>query len=131
LGQNIEHLIVHVHTQNDLAESLIKRLQLIAKPILIRTKLLVFAWGYVVLHAVTLIYIKPTTYHKFSSLQLVFGHKQNIPHLRIFGCAVYVPIYLPQCIKMGPQRRLRIYIGFESPLIIKYLEPIIDVSFTT
>ena len=25
---------------------------------------------------------------------------------------------------MGPQRRLEIYVGFDSPLIIKYLEPL-------
>ncbi|KAL0405783.1 UNVERIFIED_CONTAM: hypothetical protein Slati_3892200 [Sesamum latifolium] len=31
---------------------------------------------------------------------------------------------------MGPQRRLRIYIGFESPSIIKYLEPMTGDQFT-
>ena len=36
---NIEHLVAHVHTQNGLAESLIKRLQLIARPLLMKTKL--------------------------------------------------------------------------------------------
>ena len=36
---NVEHHVAHVHTQNGLAESFIKRLQLIARPILIRTKL--------------------------------------------------------------------------------------------
>jgi hypothetical protein len=32
---------------------------------------------------------------------------------------------------MSPQRRLRIYIGFESPSIIKYLKPLTGDSFTT
>jgi hypothetical protein len=32
---------------------------------------------------------------------------------------------------MGPQRRLEIYIGFHSPSIIKYLEPLIGDVFTT
>jgi hypothetical protein len=96
-----------------------------------RTKLLVFAWRHVVLYAATLIRIKLTTYHKFSPLQLVFGHEPNIFHLRIFGCAVYVPIYPPQHTKMGPQRRLGIYIGFDSLSIIKYLEPLISDSFMT
>ena len=41
----------------------------------------------------------------------------------IFCCAVYVPIAPTQCTKMGPQRRIGIYIGFDSPSIIKYLEP--------
>ena len=39
IGINIEHHVVHVHTQNGLAESLIKRLQLIARPLLMKTKL--------------------------------------------------------------------------------------------
>ncbi|KAL0348084.1 UNVERIFIED_CONTAM: hypothetical protein Sangu_1036200 [Sesamum angustifolium] len=32
---------------------------------------------------------------------------------------------------MGPQRRLRIYVGFESPSIIEYLEPMTNDQFTT
>ena len=39
IGINIEHPIAHVHTQNGLTESLIKRLQLIARPLLMKTKL--------------------------------------------------------------------------------------------
>jgi hypothetical protein len=59
-----------------------------------RTKLLISAWEHVVLHATTVIRIRPTAYHKCSPLQLVFGNESNISHLRIFGCAVYVLIYL-------------------------------------
>jgi hypothetical protein len=36
---------------------------------------------------------------------------------------------MPQHTKMDPQRRLRIYIGFESLSIIKYLEPLTSDSF--
>ena len=32
-GLNVEHIVAHTHTQNGLAESLIKRLQLIARPL--------------------------------------------------------------------------------------------------
>ena len=39
IGINIEHPIAHVHTKNGLAESLIKRFQLIARPLLMKTKL--------------------------------------------------------------------------------------------
>ena len=39
----------------------------------------------------------------------------------MFGCTVQVPITPPQRTKMGPQRRLGIYISFDSPSIIKYL----------
>ena len=31
---------------------------------------------------------------------------------------------------MGPQRRLGIYVGYESLLIIKYLEPLTEYLFT-
>ena len=32
---------------------------------------------------------------------------------------------------MGPQQRLRIYVGFDSPSIIRYLETLTDDVFTT
>jgi hypothetical protein len=54
---------------------------------------------------------------------MVLGQEPNISHLRTFGCAVYVPMPPPQRTKMGPQRRMGIYVGFESPSIIKYLVP--------
>ena len=49
---------------------------------------------------------------------------------RIFGCAVYAPIAPPQRTKIGPQRRLRIYVGYEFSSIIRYLEPKTDDVFT-
>ena len=49
----------------------------------------------------------------------------------IFGCAVYVPIAPTQRTKMGPQQRLRIYVGFDSPSIIRYLEHLTGDVFTT
>ena len=51
-------------------------------------------------------------------------------HLRFFGCAVHVLIAPPQRTKMGPQRILRIYVGYESPYIIECLEPSIGDLFT-
>jgi len=120
---SVEHPVAHVHTQNGLAESFIKRLQLIARLLLMKSKLPMSAWGYAILHAAALIHIRPTSYHSSSPLQLVFSKEPDVSHLRIFGCAVYVPIAPPKRTKMGPQRRLGIYIGYESPSIIKYLEP--------
>ena len=90
-----------------------------------RCKLPVSAWGHAILHAATLIRISPTSYHTFSHLQLVFGKEPNISHLRIFGCAMYVPISLPHRNKLSPQRRMRIYVGYESPSIVNYLDPTI------
>ena len=62
---------------------------------------------------------------------MAFGQEPNIFHLRIFGCAIYVPIAPPQRTKIGPQRRLGIYVGFETPSIIRYLEPLTDDVFIT
>ena len=117
IGIKVEHPVPYVHTQNGLAESLIKRLQLIARPLLMRCKLPSSAWGHAILHAAALIRLRPTAYHKISPLQLVSGREPNLSHLRIFGCAVYVPLPPTQRTKMGPQRRLGIYIGFISPSI--------------
>ena len=77
-----------------------------------------------------LLRLRPTSYNQFSPAQLVTGCQPNISHLRKFGCAVYVPIPLPKRTKMGPQRRLRIYVGFNSPSIICYLEPLTGDVFT-
>ncbi|CAL8994471.1 unnamed protein product, partial [Prunus brigantina] len=124
LGIDIEHPVPHVHTQNGLAEALIKRLQLIARTLLMKTKLPVSAWGYAILHAASLVRLRPVANNQYSPIQLVLGNQPNISHLRVFGCAVYVPIVPPQRTKMGPQRRLGIYVGFDSPSIIRYLEPL-------
>ena len=75
------------------------------------------------MHVASLIRIRPTSYHEYSPSQLVLGKQQNISHLQVFGCAVHVPIALPQRTKMVPQRRLGIYVGFD-PSIIRYLEPL-------
>ena len=58
LGIEIVHPVPHVHTQNKLAESMIKRVQIIARTLLLRTKLDSSAWGYAVLHASILIRIR-------------------------------------------------------------------------
>ena len=127
---NVEHPVAHVHTQNGLAESFIKRLQLIARPLIMRTHLHTSVWRHAILHAAALVRIRPRSYHKFSLLQLASEREPNISHLRTFGCAVYVLISPPQRTKMGPQRRLRIYINYESPSITKYLEPLMGDMFT-
>jgi hypothetical protein len=65
IGIKIEHLVAHVHIQNDLAESLIKRL------LFMKCNLPSSAWGYTIIHAAGLIRLRPTASHKFSPLQLV------------------------------------------------------------
>ena len=130
LGINVEHSVPYVHTQNGLAESLIKRIKLIARPLLQNCKLPTSCWGHAVLHAADLIQIRPTAYNMVSPLQLVCGNQPSISHLRKFGCAVYIPISPPQRTSMCPHRKLGIYVGYKSLSIIKYLEPLTWDLFT-
>ena len=81
VGIEVEHPIAHVHTQNVLVEAFIKRLQLIARPLLMRIKLPIYAWGYAILHAAALVRIRPTSNHQQSPFQLVLGQIPNISHL--------------------------------------------------
>ena len=130
LGIGVQYPIAHTHTQNGLAESFIKNLQWIARPLLLRTKLPLSAWGHALLHVGNLILLRPIGDHDFSPFQIVSGPPPNISHLRVFGCAVYVPIHPKQRSKMGPQRRLGIYVCFLSASIIHYLEPFTWNLFT-
>ena len=130
VGVEVEHHVPHVHTQNGLAEAFIKRLQMIARPLVIRTKLPIAAWGHAILHAAKLVRLRPVATQPFSALQLVTGCEPDISHLRVFCCAVYVPISPPLRTKMGPQRMMGIYVGYDSPSIIRYLEPLTGDLFT-
>jgi len=116
-------------TPSGLAELLIKRLQWISRPLLLNSKLPVNVWRHLILHAAVLIRLHPLGLQMYSPMQLTFGTLPNISHLRTFSCAVYIPIAPPQRTKMEPQRRLEIYIGFDSPSIIRYLEPLTRDTF--
>ena len=61
-GISIEHRAAHVHIQNDLAESFIKRLQLIARLLLVGAKLSTSTWGHAIFHAVSLNQLIPNTH---------------------------------------------------------------------
>ena len=45
IGIEVEHPVAHVHTQNGLTKSLIKRLKLIARPLLMKANLPMTTWG--------------------------------------------------------------------------------------
>jgi hypothetical protein len=130
LGIQVQHSVPYVHTQNGLAESLIKRIKLIARPLLQNSNLPTSCWGHTVLHAADLIQLRPTAYHTTSPLQLVRENPPSISHLRKFGCATYVPISSTQRTTMCLHRKLGIYVGYQSPSIIKYLEPLTGDLFT-
>jgi hypothetical protein len=95
LGIAVEHSVPHVHTQNGLAKALIKRIKLIARPLLQSCNLPNTCWGHAILHAATLINFRPPAYNIHSPMQLVQGVIPKISHLRKFGCMVYVPIPPP------------------------------------
>jgi hypothetical protein len=67
-GINVQHFVPYVHSQNGLAKSLIKRVKLIARPLLKNCKLPTSCWGHAVLHTANLIQIRPTAYHTASLL---------------------------------------------------------------
>jgi hypothetical protein len=51
----VQHSVPYVYTQNDLTESLIKRVKLIIKPLLHNCNLPITCWRHTVLHVVDLI----------------------------------------------------------------------------
>jgi hypothetical protein len=113
----------HVHTQNRLAESLTKKIKLIARPLLQDSRLSTSCWGHAALHAAALIQYRPSAYHSASFHQLPRGQQPIISHMQKFSCVVYISISPPQRFTMGPHRKLGIYVGYDTPSIIKYLEP--------
>jgi hypothetical protein len=118
-GIQVQLFVPYVHTQNGLAESLIKRIKLIARPLLHNCNLPISCWGHVVLHATDLIQLRQTAYHSTFPLYLVRGNTPCFFHLQKFGCAVYAPISSPRRTSMSPHRKLGIYMGYHSPSIIK------------
>jgi transposase InsO family protein len=81
LGIQVQHSVPCVHTQNGLAESLIKIIKLIARLLLQNSNLPTSCWGHAILYAADLIQLRPTAYHTTSLLQLVRGNPPSIFHL--------------------------------------------------
>jgi hypothetical protein len=54
-GIEVQHLVLYVHIQNGLTESLIKGIKLIARPLLHRCNLPIIYWRHAILHAADLI----------------------------------------------------------------------------
>lgn len=120
-GINLETSVPYAH--NTSAENFVKQIQMVARPLLLRSNLPLSCWGHAVLHAGSLIRYRPSAGNSLSPHELVHGFPPSVAHLKIFGSAVYVPIPPHQQSKMGPRRQLGIYVGFQSPSIIRYLSP--------
>jgi transposase InsO family protein len=87
-GIQLQHYVPYVHTQNGVAESLIKRIKLIARSLLHNCNLPISCWVHAVLHITNLIQLRPTTYHSIFLLYLVRGNAPTIFYLWKFWCAV-------------------------------------------
>jgi hypothetical protein len=54
-GIEVQYSVPYVHTQNGLTDSLIKRIKLIARPLLHKCNLSITCWGHAILHTADLI----------------------------------------------------------------------------
>ena len=122
-GIELTYSVPYEHSQNGLAEAFIKKIQLISRPLLIQANLPSYFWGHAVLHAATLLRYCPTLLNDFSPLELLSGQKLDISHFRVFGCQVWVPAVEPKTITISHHRVEGIYVGFDSPSVIRYLTP--------
>ena len=80
-------------------------------------------WGHAVLHAAALLKIRPSLLNVQTSHELLTGTPPNVNHFRTFGCQVWVPVTEPRKMIIGHHRQEGIYVGFDSPSIIRYIDP--------
>ena len=120
---NLTYSVAYKHFQNGLAEAFIKKIQLIPRPLLLHAKLPSSMWGHTVLHAAALLRLRPMLLNVQTPYELLTCRPPNISHLRTFGCQVWVPLLEPKLRTIGPHRQEGIYVAYDSPLIIRYLEP--------
>ena len=119
-GIELSYSVPYEHAQNGLAEAFIKKIQLIVRPLLFHAQLPATFWGHAVLHAAVLLRLRPTLLQTQTPLELASGRVPQIAHLRTFGCEVWVPVPDPKQKTMEPHRLKGIYLGFDSPSIIRY-----------
>ena len=124
-AQGIKHktCVEYNHAQNRSAEAWIKHLQQVARTLLMGSQLPTSACGHMVLLVNAILQLWPVLGMKDPPKVLLEGVKPSISYLRVFGCAVYVPIPPNKQTKLGLQRMLAIYVGYKSPSIICYLDP--------
>jgi hypothetical protein len=120
-GIALTYSVPYEHSQNGLAEAYIKKIQLVARPLLIHAQLPASLWSHAVLHAATLLRFRPTLLNTQASIELVSGRTPNVSHLRTFGCQVWVPVPEPAIRTISAHREEGIYVGFDSPSIIRYI----------
>ena len=119
-GIELTYSAPYEHSQNGLAEAYIKKIQLVVRPLLIHAQLEPSLWGHAVLHAAVLLRLRPTLLLTQSPLELASGRTPHIAHLRVFGCEVWIPVPEPKQKTITPHRQRAIYLGFDSPSVIRY-----------
>ena len=121
-GITFTYSVPYEHSQNGLAEAFIKKLQLVTRPLLLHAKLSDSFWGHALLHAATLLRLRPTLLNHLTPFELLAGRPPNVSHLRVFRCQVWIPVAEPKRKTIGTHRFEAIYLGFDSPSIIRYMD---------
>ena len=98
---------------------------MVARPLLLHAKLPATLWGHAILHAAALLRLRPTLLNPITSQQLLTGRTPNVSHLRTFGCRVWVPRPEPLRRTISAHREEGVYMGFDSPSILRYFVPFI------
>lgn len=94
--------------------------------LMIRTKFQIASLDYAIIHTTMLVRLRPVTIQPYSTLQLIPRYEPDISHIHVFGCAVYVSIAPSIPTKMCPKRMMWIYVSYDSPSIVLYLESLTD-----
>ena len=78
-GIHLTYFVPYEHSQNGLAEAYIKKLQMVARPLLLHAKLLATLWGHAILHATALLRLCPTLLNPITSQELLIGRTPTFP----------------------------------------------------
>ena len=65
--------VAYEHSQNGLAEAYVKKIQLVARPLLLHANLPSSFWGHAVLHAAALLKMRPTLLNVQTPIELLTG----------------------------------------------------------
>ena len=86
MGITLTYSVPYEHFQNGLAEAFIKKIQLVTRPLLLQAQLPTSMWGHDVLHATTLLKLRPTLLNVQTPVELQSGRTPDVSHIRVFGC---------------------------------------------
>lgn len=122
-GITLTYSVSYEHAQNGPAEAFVKKIQFIAKPLFFHAQLHSNIWEYAVLHAAALLRLRPTLLNTQIPYELLSGSPPNVAYIRVFGCQVWKHVPDPKCHTIGTHCQDGIYVEFDSPSIIRYLDP--------